>query len=593
MLAKTFLPHWDMSPFFPSLESGEYAEAFQQLNKTLDEMESAFAVHGIARLNDAEPCDQATFELVVSMLNEAGDLFGKLRAYVNSFTDTDSRNALALARASELDKPATRFAKLAKRFVAWLGTSDPTELLSTGIGREYRFVIEQAKVTASHQMETDLEMLASDMEVTGSTAWRKLYNNFTSQISVTVMMPDGPDAIPMSATRALATHPDRTVRKAAFEAELAAWKQNEIPIAASLNAMKGETLLLGRMRKWESTLDSSLFGANIDRETLDAMMAAARESFPAFRRYMKAKARGLGIQTLAFYDLFAPLPKRDSSWEYEEAMTFVRKEFGAYSGKLGGFASRAFDEQWIDAEPRPGKVDGAYCMRVTPGVSRILMNHRSSFTSVSTLAHELGHAYHNLCLQDRPAMLRTTPMTLAETASIFCETIVRKAVLAGNDDALKLEVLDASLQGNCQVVVDISSRFLFESALLERRQSRELNPAEMCELMLQAQRDTYGDGLDQEALHPYMWAAKSHYYGRSFYNYPYMFGLLFGLGLYQVYAQEGVAFQSRYDELLGATGTDDAATLAARFGIDIRSKDFWRGSLALIEQDIDQFETMV
>jgi oligoendopeptidase F len=287
------------------------------------------------------------------------------------------------------------------------------------------------------------------------------------------------------------------------------------------------------------------------------------------------------------------LPGYFRTWEYDEAEEFIVRQFESYSGKLGDFAARAMRERWIDAESRPGKVDGAFCMSVRKDESRILLNFKPSFDSVSTFAHELGHGYHNLCLFGRTKLQQGTPMTLAETASIFCETIVRNAVLKHGTDSEKLEALQGSLQGACQVVVDIYSRFLFEQGVFERRAKRELSCSELCALMLQAQQDTYGTGLDGELLHPYMWAAKSHYYGRSFYNFPYMFGLLFGLGLYKVLERDGDAFKERYDELLSSTGLADAATLASNFGIDLRSDDFWEGSFDRIREDIDLFERLV
>jgi oligoendopeptidase F len=189
---------------------------------------------------------------------------------------------------------------------------------------------------------------------------------------------------------------------------------------------------------------------------------------------------------------------------------------------------------------------------------------------------------------------RSTPMALAETASIFCETIIRNAALQKAGQQEQIAILEASLQGSCQVVVDITSRFLFEQRLFERRRQRELSIDELNNLMLDAQRETYADGLDERALHPYMWAMKPHYYSSkvSFYNYPYMFGLLFGLGLYARYKEDGEQFKTSYDELLSSTGLADAATLAAQFGIDVRSVDFWRKSFAIVREDIEQFEKL-
>ncbi len=281
-------------------------------------------------------------------------------------------------------------------------------------------------------------------------------------------------------------------------------------------------------------------------------------------------------------------------WEYDEAASFIIEQFGTYSSKLSNFAARAFREQWIDAEPRVGKVDGAFCAPLRKDESRVFANFKPSYGGMSTLAHELGHGYHNLNLAHRTMLQQDTPMTLAETASIFCETIVREAALRKAGVQEQISILEASLQGSCQVVVDITCRFLFEQRLFEARQQRELSVAELNNVMLEAQRETYGDGLDENALHPYMWAMKPHYYSTdtSFYNYPYMFGLLFGLGLYAQYQQDPEKFKQGYDNLLSSTGLADAATLAAQFGIDIHSADFWRASLDIIREDIERFEAL-
>jgi pepF/M3 family oligoendopeptidase len=352
---------------------------------------------------------------------------------------------------------------------------------------------------------------------------------------------------------------------------------------------------LARRRHWDSPLAAALFEANIDQQTLEAMLEAARAAFPDFRRYLRAKARALSLPALAWYDLFAPVGASATEWQFAEGASFIVEQFGSYSPRLGDFAARAFRERWIDAEPRAGKRDGAFCMALRGDESRVFANFKPAFPGVSTLAHELGHGYHNLNLAQRTMLQRQTPMTLAETASIFCETIIRNAALRRGTPAEQLEILEASLQGSCQVVVDITSRFLFEQRVFAARRQRELSVEELNALMLEAQRETYGDGLDPEQLHPYMWAMKPHYYstGRSFYNFPYMFGLLFGLGLYARYERDPDAFRTSYDELLGSTGMADAATLAARFGIDTRTPAFWRDSLAIVRADIDRFEALV
>ncbi len=444
-------------------------------------------------------------------------------------------------------------------------------------------------------MSQDEESLSAELTFAGGSAWGKLHVNLTSQILVRLEQDGEERELPMSVVRNLAHDPDRDVRRRAYEAELTAWEAAALPLAAALNGVKGEDLTLAGRRRWETPLDEALFNNRIDRQTLDAMLGAARDAFPDFRRYLRAKARALGIATLPWYDLFAPVGTSARTWEYLEAEAFIVEQFGAYSDRMRDFAARAFRERWIDAEPRGGKVGGAFCMAIRGAESRVLMNFTPTYGAVSTLAHELGHGYHNLNLSGRTMLQRDLPMTLAETASIFCETVVTQAAMRDADAAERLAILEESLQNACQIVVDITSRFLFERRVFERRRERELSIAEFNDLMLDAQRETYGDGLDPDALHPYMWAVKGHYYrsGGAFYNFPYMFGLLFGLGLYARYQADPEAIKAGYDDLLASTGMEDAAPLAARFGIDLRAPAFWRSSFDIIRGNIDRFEALI
>jgi oligoendopeptidase F len=325
------------------------------------------------------------------------------------------------------------------------------------------------------------------------------------------------------------------------------------------------------------------------------MMDSAKEAFPDFRRYLHLKAEAMAVDRLAWYDIEAPVGTSARVWSYGEAREFITDQFAAFSPELGNLARRAFEMGWIDAEPRPGKRDGAFCMWIRQDESRILTNFKSAYDGVSTLAHELGHAYHNVNLAPRTLFQRSTPMTLAETASIFCETLIQQAALKRADPEEQLFILGESLAGSCAVVVDITSRFQFEQDVFERRRERELSADELCELMLQAERDTYGDGLDPTILHPYMWAVKPHYYSssRSYYNFPYMFGLLFGLGLFAVFEDDPELFRSRYDGLLSSTGMALAPDLAAQFGFDLRSGGFWKASLDVVRENIARFEALI
>lgn len=598
MTTTSMLPHWDMSVIFPSLQSPEFTEGFAQVVQNINAMAQLFDQLQIEK--QATPTINETiieqFETVVQHYNAVLDSTRTLSSYITCFTTTNSQDDVAQARMSELQRSLVLLSNLGTRFTAWLGSLDVDTLIErSSVARDHAYMLQRAKIQAAHLLSPAEEELASELNVSSGTAWAKLHGNITSQLNVPIELDGQTQELPMSVIRNLAYDTNREVRQRAYEAEIAGWKRVALPLAAALNSIKNEVNVLALRRKWSSPLEASLFGNSIDQQTLDAMLTAAQESFPDFRRYLHAKARALGLSKLAWCDLFAPVGNDDRAWSFNDAEHFIVGQFGTYSSRLAQFAQRAFQESWIDAEPRPGKRDGAYCIAIRRDESRVFANFKPAFNGVSTLAHELGHGYHNLNLAHRSMLQRSHPMTLAETASIFCETIIRHAALRDANPQEQIAILEASLQGTCQVVVDITSRFLFEQRVFEKRQQRELSIDEFNALMLQAQQETYGDGLDEATYHPYMWAVKQHYYssGRSFYNYPYMFGQLFGLGLYARYQQDPEAFKQGYDDLLSSTGLADAATLAARFNIDLRSVDFWRASLDIIRADINQFDSLI
>jgi pepF/M3 family oligoendopeptidase len=592
------LPHWDMTVVYPDLESKEFEEGFESALNEIDGLVELFDDHGIEK-REKLPLDQATveaFEAVVNRYNTVLEGIQTTNAYIQSFITTDSYNTQAQAKWSTMQEKHVQLTLLSTRFSAWVGSLDVEGLIELSpIAKDHAYMLRKAKVQSEHLMSPVEEALAAELGLTGGSAWSKLYGNYSSQIMVPIELEGEAKTLPMTAVRNLAMHPDRDVRERAFTAEVEAWENAAVPIAAAINSIKGVVNSLGKRRKWGSPLDIALFNSNIDSQTLDSMMEAAWESFPDFRRYLKAKAKVLGVPSLAWFDMFAPVGGEGRTWAYAEANEFIVEHFSAYSSHLSGLAQRAFEENWIDAEPRDGKRGGAFCMSLRGDESRILANYVPSFDGVSTLAHELGHAYHNVQRAPRKYLQRSTPMTLAETASIFCETIIKDAAIEVLEPDDQFMILEGSLQGACQVVVDITSRFIFEKGLFDQRIERELSIDELNELMMDAQKETYADGLDNEQLHPYMWAVKPHYYstGLSFYNYPYMFGLLFSLGLYAQYLDNPEGFKKGYDDLLSSTGLDGAAELAAGFGIDIREADFWRSSLDIVREDIEKFESLV
>ncbi len=589
----TALPHWDLSDLYPNLASREYAAAREAFGAGVVRLEAMFDEHGV-RGGDALEVSDATvkaFEESLSGTNEILNDLRRVNAYISSFVTTDARDDAAQAELSGMQKDMARLGKLRTRLDAFVARFDTEQLVNAStVASDHAFPLERAALRASHQMSEPEEALASDMSLTGASAWYRMYSDITARITVPVDLPDiGVKELPMAQVRALAKDEDRTTRKNAFEAEIEGWKTWSVPIAAALNSIKGEAAALNARRGYASALEPALAFNNVEPETLDAMQRAVVASFADFRRYMDAKAELLGVgEHLAFYDLFAPVATgADGSIDWDGATSSVTDAFAGFSPALAGLATRALEDKWIDAEIREGKGGGAFCMSVDGDRSLVLLNFDGSFDSVQTLAHELGHAYHNTQLANRTPYQRMTPMALAETASIFCETVMVEHGLASADDKARLNILEVDLQGSCQVVVDIHSRFLFEQAMSERRQDRSLSVAELCDVMADAQAQTYGDAL--AVNHPYMWAAKPHYYGSAFYNWPYTFGLLFGIGLYAAYREDPDKFRAGYDDLLSATGLGSAAALAARFEIDVTSEAFWTASLDVVRARIDEF----
>ena len=593
---------WDLTNVFSSLEGDDYRAACKRLADGLDEIEALFDRHGIRRLSP--PPAKASADLartlaeVLGQLNDLARLYETLESFIYAFVSTNSYDTLAQREASKLELVGVRRRKIGVRLQAWIGSLAPllTPLIAGNeVLQHYRFFLLETARQSQYLMAEELEGLAAELCVDAGAAFGKLQGNVTSQLKVEFERDGRIERLPITVVRNLSFDPNPEIRRRAYDAEIGGWESIKTTVAACLNGVKGTALTLARRRGRSSVLDAALDENRIDQPTLEALLGAIREAFPLFRRYFKAKAQKLGKQQLAWWDIFAPLGSVHSTFTWRQARDFIVEQFGSFSTDMSDFAATAFDRRWIDGEPRDGKRGGAFCMAVV-GVdeSRILANFDGSFEQVSTLAHELGHGYHNHCQSGLEPLLRGAPSTLAETASIFCETLIAEAALHRAKHEEQLMILEAQLCNAAQVCLDISSRFLFESNVLNARAASELSADELCELMLVAQRETYGDAVDPATYHRFMWLWKPHYYSyeSNFYNFPYAFGHLFGLGLFAIFQQERATFVPRYCELLRRTGQDYAAPLAAQFGIDITQRDFWRQSLSIVKRQVERFESL-
>ncbi len=607
----TKLPRWNFSSIEPLVhkQKHEAAAIIDTLSEILHRGEELLA--GTAAERAADAAERAAciiwLEEYITENDRLTGLFDQLFSYAYCRYAVETGNSQWVKNLNSMEAMAvpqkaqeSRFVRILSRIFEALGC----ERSKTGVGdflrmidktsplHNYAWHLEQSLEIARFRMSPELEELAGDLKRSAGDAWERLHSSMSSDMSIE-WNPITHETRTMVELRNLAFNADRHTRKKAYNLELKLWKDYEIAFAAALNGVKGNSLSLYERRGYEDFLHPSIQSCRISRKTLNSLISAMEDSLPMFRRYFAAKAACLKLPRLSFYDLFAPLSGGSRSYSYGEARDIIVEQFSGFSEDMGDFAQRVFSKNWIDAEPRPGKVGGAFMTDFPIAEeSRIMSNFDGSFNAVSTLAHELGHAYHSAKLEGFTYINRHYPMTLAETASTFCETIVYNSAIEQAEGAEKQALIEELLMGNAQVIVDILSRFYFEREVFIRRKDGELSPAEFCGIMLDSQKRTYGEGLNEDELHSYMWAVKGHYYSTdlAFYNYPYAFGQLFAIGLYARYTKDPRGFPSTYIRILQNTGILSAVELCAREGFNIEEPEFWQDGLRMLEPFIAELE---
>ncbi len=579
---------WDLSSLYRGFDDDSFNKDREQLNQIL---------------NDLENWDQKNFENNIEIALHFIDkmkafyqVYVRLNAFSHLTVSTDARNEEGLKVIERLEKEATRLTAPRVKFQQWLGQLEDLDGMAENspLLQEHHFVLKELAEKGRYLLSEKEETIVSKMKQTGSAAWTRLQQKLTSTLMVDVEIEGKVKKLPLPEVRNLAFKKDPVLRKNGYEAELKAYEEISEPVAAALNGVKGEVLTLTEKRGFNHPLDETLLNSRMEKETLQTMLEAMVDFLPHFHDFYKTKARLLGHENgLPFYDLFAPMGKVDMAFSLEEARDFILTNISSFSTEMADLYRQAFSESWIDAEPREGKRGGAFCANIHPiGESRILSNYSGSFTDMITLAHELGHAYHGHCLNQESILNSSYPMPLAETASIFSETIVTNAALEEADPDQVFAIIEGRISHAGQVIVDIYSRYIFETRLFEARKNSSLSVEELNNLMVEAQKEAYKESLDHRYLHPYAWLNKPHYYmaGNNYYNFPYAFGLLFGLGIYALYMERGKIFLEDYKKLLAATGKNKVAEVAKMVDIDLNSRNFWDNSLAVIKKDIDYFK---
>jgi pepF/M3 family oligoendopeptidase len=599
------LPRWDLDSIFPGPESREFREAFNSAGLAIAELTALFDRQGIGTrpmgLIDANAI--TIFDEVVTRYDATLEDALRLDGYLGCLTAADVRDEVAQAAASEWRETLVDLARLAPRFTAWVSTVDIDAIIAGScIARDHESTLRRLRRGAARLMDPGEEDLAAALAPSGATAWMALRDELMALATARIELDGEVRELPLSDIDNLRFQPDRDIRRRGHEAANEARRALAVPLAAALNGVKGQQLTLARRRGWHEPLDAALAANAIDRVILDAMLTAMREALPTYHRYLRAKARLLGVDRLAGYDLMAPVAE-PTVWPFETSRDFIVEQFTAFSPKLGTLAQRAFEARWIDAGPRVGKDGGAMCTAIQGDESRILANYLPVFSWTSILAHELGHAYHNFVIVERKRTFlqaspdfgpTTMPLSLAETASTICETIVlRGARAAVSNPAEELALLEEELQSLTLNTFGIMPMFEFERAVFATRAQRDLSPLDLEACMATAWHDVAGDAVEPDTVWSMSWTM-GHFFIDNlwFYNFPYAFGALFALGLLASREAEPDGFLDRFDTLLADSGMREANELASDFGIDLRDPAFWRSSLDTFRADADRYDSL-
>ena len=575
------------------LYSGFNDEKFQNDLKKMDELIVKYQefVKTIGTEDDRKTLTQALL-----LTEEFNMLTNDLYGYCSLVQSTDTSNADSasyigqlMQKLSDVTKPST----LIDKYIAKIENLDDV-IVDDPLLNEYSYYLHEIQKADKHTLHEDVEEAISRMDTSGGSAWSDLQSFLTSSVKVDFRG----ETTTLSAIRNMAYSADAATRKEAYEAEIACYDKIKDAIAFSLNSIKMQDLSVCQMRGFASPLDKVLFYSKMQRSTLEALLDAMREYLPNFHSYLRAKAESLGhTNGLPWYDLFAPVAKNSKTYTVEEAKDYLMNIFNNCNPRMAEITEQAFNENWIDFFPREGKVGGAFCAGVESAKQfRILTNYDGSFSDVVTLAHELGHGYHDFMIYDNRPLNMSYSMPVAETASTFNENLVTNyAIKNASSDEEKLALIEGQLSDVTQIICDIYSRFLFESKVVENRNSQFMFADDLCQIMKDAQKEAYGEGLDPECLHPYMWVCKGHYYSAhlGFYNWPYAFGGLFARGLYAKYQQEGDSFLEKYNYMLKETPVRSVEDVAKICDIDLTSKEFWLMSLHSFDEAIAEFKRLV
>lgn len=585
---------WNLDSIYTSFDSENFKNDMEQLEKHIEYIKKL-------DINNWEKDENAVFKIeeLLRCNNEYKKLYIKISTYACLLMNADFQNIEAANIFDKIENKNAELTEVLVSFSRWLrGVQDLDQIIEKSqYLLEHKFYLKELLVRSKYLLSEKEELIISRMKNTGSRAWEKYYMELISTTTEDVIINEKVESLTLSELSNMAYDNESSLRKMAYYKAMDLCKGISKACSKCINGISGEALMIYKMRGYKSPLEKVLINSRMDFETLNTMMSAIQESLPIFHKFYEKKAEILGHRSkLPFYDIYAPVGNSNTIISYMEAKELIVSSFQSFSEKLSCFSKKVFEDKWIDAEPRKGKGNFGLELDIFPiQESRILTNFNGRFNDVSVLAHEIGHAYHGTNIYNQTMLNTEIPVPIAETASILCETILNNELLQKLPRDEALAILESSISTDLYFIVDFYGRYLFENELFQKRKFGDLSVDELNELMINCMKVAYGDSIEAETIHPYMWMNKVGYFmaDNEFLNFPYSFGVLFSKALYAQYTKNGQVFGKLYDKFLSETSTNNIADVAKIMGIDVHSMNFWRGSLKIIERDIEKFINIV
>lgn len=593
MIPTTYSATWNLDVFFPGGSSStEFFAHLEKVKAEIQSFENSIKAWDAASSKDTDLVHiLEKYQKADLGLEQAESFVSCLQAQNMDDVKANELRGIVTSLASNLDTVLTH---LDKAFVQ-IDESNWQKLIELEPLQELQFVLNERRRQAAEKLSKEEETLINELAVDGYHGWEEMYDAIVSQLSIPFN--ENGKEVQLSVGQAqnkFSSH-DREIRNQVFTEWEKAWSKQAELLSTTLNHLSGFRLAVYKKRGWNDVLQEALEYNRMSKETLDIMWKVISDNKKPFVEFLERKARLLGMEKLNWYDLDAPITDSAKMYSYQEGAAFIINHFREFGNELSHFAEKAFEDKWIEAEDRPGKRPGGFCTSFPlSNQSRIFMTYSDTYENVSTLAHELGHAFHTYAMKDVHPLNCHYAMNVAETASTFAETIVADAALKlAKNDGEKLALLESKIQSSIALLMNIHARFLFETRFYEERKKGMVSTAKLNEMMEDAQKEAYGDSLGQ--YHPHFWGSKLHFYITDvpFYNFPYTFGYLFSLGIYAHAKKEGKDYEQEYISLLKDTGKMTVEELAKKhLGVDLTKAEFWQAGVDLCIKDVEEFLNM-